>query len=511
MKKRNLFITLGLALGLGVAGVAGLAQGKEAVEVDATNNITVYLNTNNYGDDEWADYAMWAWKGTGAGSWIKMTAMSEDHYFSATVDFDSFDHCKFVRYQKGAATPNWDWDQSNQDLEFDSTKTLYTLSGRSGGKMYGSWSTYIDPQTKYSFTAKVNFTGQEVPDYVKICITGEFCGWSDSVALTEMTRVTNTSFTYEMTNLSAGSYQYKVQAVYSNATTINWAHQIDEENDSFTVSYGDEGVEKVLGNSRNYDFAKNMKPEEAATGAKVQLTFASKVPVTVDIIYVGSLTSWGTTKERIDAGKMSPVNSDRLVFEWAIPEGTYTGDYEFKIAAMSAYTTATKVSYTDLVYGVTGSNEVMTVDKTTLTYSYSANSHDLSDLAAYAFAEGFTAAMATPCADEDADNGEAVSAIWDDWKDIYETFGESITNIFKTSSSGKIVQARKLYVHCLDRYAKDYGLDAWANAPTEYGVFGFFGNNVSENGSYTLPVILIITVASLVTLGGVFLLRRKEN
>ena len=82
--------------------------------------------------------------------------------------------------------------------------------------------------------------------------------------------------------------------------------------------------------------------------------------------------------------------------------------------------------------------------------------------AAAHFAELFNAAMAAPCADQNADNKAAVSAIWSTWKSNYEALTPAAKYQFVNGTSDAIVQARSNYLHCVSRYE----LDAWTGGPS---------------------------------------------
>ena len=119
------------------------------------------------------------------------------------------------------------------------------------------------------------------------------------------------------------------------------------------------------------------------------------------------------------------------------------------------------------------------------------------------FAQKFNAAMATPCADEDANNATAVSAIWGTWKTNFENLTEGAKEEFGTSNDTDVVQARSLYLHCVSRY----GLAAWDDAPSSSNEL--FGNTVKA--SSPMPII-VIAIASAVILGfGSFVIIRKRK
>ena len=124
MKKRNLFLTLGLALGLGVGVAAGLgARVEEAKKVEATSETTtIYLDVHN---SNWAGKGetiyVHYWGGDNASTWpgVAMTKNSFGLY-TATVSSDSTG-------LKFHVSENWGGDCETGDLSFTASKMLWTI------------------------------------------------------------------------------------------------------------------------------------------------------------------------------------------------------------------------------------------------------------------------------------------------------------------------------------------------------------------------------------------------
>ena len=114
------------------------------------NAYTAYLSPS---DASWSKgdekYAVWAWADNASGSWYDMT-FAEAGLYKAEIP-DNKTNLIFVRMDKTKAT---DWgskyDQT-EDLKYDGTNNLYTITSNSNGKGYGSWSVYT-PVEKKSFT-----------------------------------------------------------------------------------------------------------------------------------------------------------------------------------------------------------------------------------------------------------------------------------------------------------------------------------------------------------------------
>ena len=428
------------------------------------------------------------WNGTADvrydGEWISSTIFKVED-----VDTTGWQGFKFVR-----KVGNNYYNFSSWSTDFN--KRFFIHAGSDDN---GTWENKTP--TLYNVTFQVTFTS-DVPEYADIYIPGAFNGWSTNVATSKMTRVSNTVFSYSANNLLANTYEYLVVACYSGASAVDYNHKIDTSNQSISVS----AAGNVSLGSRTYDFATKMPQKKAPEGAQVQLTFASQVPNSVDIIYVGGLTNWGNTKADMDAGKMTG-NAGRTVFTWDIPENTYIGDYSYKIVAMSKYTKVTAVVYADIVYGAADHDETLTIDETTLTYPLTANDYDLSDLGAFAFAEGFIDATKDICADEDANNKAGLEAIWATWKSNFEGLTEGAKSAFASSESETIVQARSLYLHCVTRYS----LEAWTDAPTSSNAVTTINfNKVATNNAWIIVVISSIAIVSLLG-AGLMIKRRKED
>ena len=350
-------------------------------------------------------------------------------------------------------------------------------------------------------TLKVTFSSA-VPTRVDIHIRGAFNSWSSSPAVAMMTRVSNTVFTYALEDVYAGSYEYKVVAEYQGAASVTWNYQIDTSNQTLILQESDDGEEVVLGSARSYDFDEHMPETYVADNAVVTLTFAEgyDVPTTVNIYFVGGLTDWCTTASTLESGKMTRVSS--RVFTWAIPAETHTGDYEYKIVAMSAYSGETTVSYTYLVYGVLNANETLTIDTSTTNYALNALNTNLSELGAIGFAQGFNSAMATRCADENANNKTAVSAIWSTWSDNFDALTSGARTQFGSSNNADVVQARTLYLHCVARYS----LAAWTDAPSAQRM-----NMVTVDNNSLLVIVLVSTLAVSAVAAFYFIRKRKAD
>ena len=498
MKGKFLLPTLGLTLAIGLAAGISAKNNVREAKADASS-VTLAGSFNSWNTTE-------------------TSLQLEGDYFTLTMDMDADTTFKFVvngntwvGWGNGISYPTGCFAEAATDGNIECKVTgNYVFKAIKGIDTYDdkSYGLVIESTASIDTTVKVEFS-TAVPEYVDIYLPGSFNGWGEGdISAKKMTRVgtENKEFALVISDISVGSHQYKLVAEYANATAITWAHEIDATNQTFTVKESDHEQTIVLGETRTYDFAQHMPLEEIATGAIVQLTFENAVPTTVDIVFVGGLTSWGTTAERVAAGKMTP-NATRTVFTWAIPEHTYAGEYEYKIVAMSAYANATAASYDYVVYcSENNTNATITLDTTTSVYELTANSTDLSELGAIGFAQGFNAAMATPCADQNADNKTAVSAIWGTWKDNFEALTAGSKSQFALSSNADVVKARTTYVHCVARYS----LDSWTDAPEASRLISDL-SSYSFNDSSLLIVIISAVVLTSACMFVVVLKKRKAS
>ena len=517
MKLKNLFITLGLAAVLGIGVGAGLAAKQDVKETKAdTLPSTIYFTWTGSQWESWEagiDYLHAHFidgDGNGIGTWQGDDELKDSVYVEYSKTYAAFDvpsnAAKVVFYVYG--TPGWsynDWEHKTQDLTIPlDGKDRFTMEVRDEStdwRWNGSWSS---APAVYSVIFSVDFDS-EVPEYADIYIPGDFNGWSENVAVSKMERVTNTSFTYALAEIPAGTYAYKVVACYSGAAAMDWNHEIDATNQSVTIVPADDQTTKVLPN-RDYDFATKMPEQKAADGAHVTLTFASEVPVTLDIIYVGGLTQWGKSVADMNKGKMT-ANAARTVFTWDLPANTYVGTYKYKIVAMSKYTTATEVNYDHLVYGVKATDEELVVDTTTTNYPLTANDYDLSYIAAYAMAEGFINDMQGVCGTTEGEwgndhSGTTLNTKWATWKEVFEALTEGAQQSFGTSNDAFINRARTLYAHCVARYA----LDTWTGAPAAQARV-----SMTIINSDTMIYVVIAAFAAISACGLFFVIKRRKH
>lgn len=273
MNLKNLVIGLVSSLGLGVAvGAASLTVNSydvketKAAGASLAAGTVIYLDTGGQNKGWYADNAnVYAWTWYSTSSWEKPVYDSVSGMYKFTLA-SAANGITLLREDSSApARSGTNWGSGNGwnkcDAEFVSGKNC--LNCKSVGTFSSSsWSVYTAP---INTTLEVNFSSA-VPSYAKILIPGGFNSWSSTISNIEMTRVTDTKFTYNLTNVTPQTFEYKVVAVYSDASSLNYDHGIDTSNQSITLQSSNNNQTVTLGNTRSYNFATNM-PEPVADGA----------------------------------------------------------------------------------------------------------------------------------------------------------------------------------------------------------------------------------------------------
>ena len=122
------------------------------------------------------------------------------------------------------------------------------------------------------------------------------------------------------------------------------------------------------------------------------------------------------------------------------------------------------------------------------------------------FSRDFNSAMATPCADPNADNKSAVSAIWSTWKGKFEALTPAAKEQFGANADSDIAQARATYKHCVKRYE----LDAWDGAPSA-GAFSVQGFVETKEKDVSVIALASIGFASLAGIGFAVMARKRSK
>ena len=155
MKKRNLFISLGLALGLGVGVFAGLSARQEVKEANASApGDTLYFKTNNYWDTDDPDYAAYFFGGTAGDTWVNMSLVSgSTQLYSVTIPGSAGDYTKVIFGRMNPDRPDKTnsfasgvcWNQSvDVVLSGGDYYLMYDDSWNTGAFHDGSWNIYVE-------------------------------------------------------------------------------------------------------------------------------------------------------------------------------------------------------------------------------------------------------------------------------------------------------------------------------------------------------------------------------
>ncbi len=135
-----------------------------------------------------------------------------------------------------------------------------------------------------------------------------------------------------------------------------------------------------------------------------------------------------------------------------------------------------------------------------------------SDESAKNFSNDFLTAMraggvcGTTDESQKRDNKTAVEAIWSTWKTNFEALTTGAKSSFGSLSDENVVAARKLYVHCRDRYS----LTAWTGAPATAS--NVVTNPINNNSDNALTIAIVAASAiSLLAVGGFFFIRKRKE
>lgn len=426
MKKRNLFITLGLALGLGVAGVAGLAQGKEAVEVDATvDTMTIYyIQRSDWGGDYAYDPYIWRWGGNNPANGGEYKLSWDDRPMMTWI--------RDVYNGDGVQGKLWKYDlplditgflirQNNTESKPEFSDTDVTLAS------IGKNAFHMD-STGGNHLKAFNLTYVEDGAYLR-GNWNDGAGWNIEEQRAMTTVTAGTKYKVDGVDLSAGNYVKMVYIVNGSESFWGEFHDVSSTDDeNYPVAAIDDG--------------------DGHTNAGVYSTGTYNITVT------------------------------------KFAEGQW--DYEFEGTA----------------------NE------------------DLD--AACAFARTFVSALFAECPYNwsesqtqgqdiynDGKTSETLATVWGQQKVAFLALSEGVQSYLtnKKATAVDITNMFGRYDYVYGKYATVravQGADFLGRTPTITANLTI-ASGIINNETAPVYAIAIIAAASLVTLGGVFLLRRKEN
>lgn len=510
MKLRHSLSIFGLVAMLGLGVGVGLASGKQEVK-EAKADTTFYLDTASLTgwEDASAKFYLYVYDEDGGDSKYQyhLATKVNPHLFSVSVNTTGANGCKFIRVNpsdspSGTYADGDVWGQGEWSSDF--SKNYYCQT--SWNSTYGSWET----ASPISVTLTASFTSA-VPDYADIYIPGDFNSWAENGS--KMTpNGARTTWSFTANNLARGSvsYGYKIVAGYT-ASGFDWNHKIatgaEDANLYKSLSYTDNGSSVVFLENSGYDFATNMPEQYAVEDATITLTMSSRIDASITVYLSSGLTGWANTAERLASAVMTP-NAGRTVFTWTIPDNTPVGTYEYKIVAMYSNGGQTSASYDYVLKdNGTGGNASITLDDEANNYPL-ASSVTVPVLGAIAFSREFNTAMATRCADENANNKTAVSAIWGTHKSAFEALTDDAKTQFGSNNDTHVAQARALYLHCVSRYE----LATWTGAPVSSPRIITFSIGEQSSGNSTLIIIIAASsIAVLALIGGYFYFRKRKE
>ena len=131
------------------------------------------------------------------------------------------------------------------------------------------------------------------------------------------------------------------------------------------------------------------------------------------------------------------------------------------------------------------------------------------------FATTFISNLSTACADENANNKDALlvvqassKTLWVEQKEAFEALSTDAKTLFGTSNDATIVRAKTLYLHIVSRY----GLATWTGAPAAASRTDYNGITNSASSANELIIAIIIAAGvSAFAVGGYFFIRRKHQ
>ncbi len=207
----------------------------------ANVDTSIYLKPNSNWTQASAWFSIYTWGGSAGEKWIKMTDWDGDGIYEGTLPA-GYTNLIFCRMNNASSTLGWSnvWNQTN-DLTFDGTKNLYTVSSGAWSNGAGTWSAFSAP----TFTVAGNSAdvfGTE---------------WDPTNSANNMAFSNGTySITYK--SVDAGAYTFKctknntwdfaIGGTGSNADSDgNYKYTVDEGNCTLTITLK-QGVISVSAN-----------------------------------------------------------------------------------------------------------------------------------------------------------------------------------------------------------------------------------------------------------------------
>ena len=322
MKTKKVFITLGLALTMGLGMAAAIGANKQAQPAKATS-ITVYAKMeHNWWTKDGAAIGIYCW-GSGdpkvAFPGERMTSVdSSQGLWSFEVDTATYPNVIFTRVNGSGAVENWGAKTKNLTFPTDG-KNLFTITNSSetwgDPGCDGEWSTYGGGAviTTFNVTTKVEQTnGNIVTDTQQVAEGGlptkpvilygqVFSGWFSDANYTpgnEVTEITSDTTVYGKISY-AGTKAYVLDA--------------SEVSPVFDTPY----IYSWDDNASNGAW-----PGQALGGTNIYVPANAKL-----IITDGAETG---TKQTVDITQ-SGVNNDKLIIHNNLVEGKYTYEWESDI------------------------------------------------------------------------------------------------------------------------------------------------------------------------------------
>ena len=570
MKKRNLFITLGLALGLGVAGVAGLAHGKEALEAKADasayNFTRIYCDVegNNFKSsfhgDSYVAFGYW-WGGSGTPT---PSAWPGNNISANTIKYNGRDvyyadinaNATGYSFLRGLSAQTYDgsnrWGADGNTLLSDGINFLQPYNWGDSGNYYSARAykvtLHVDSQSSDELYVRWSSSDKYTPADPAAKQGYTFVGWYENLSDAN-TKYTSRELTEDLelyAKYATNTYAITKEVYYDDAKQSSTEENVEEGSNYNVVDPN---------NVAGYHFKGWYYRSNEQWGSEVPATIVNVTePITICaryesaakigkdsyIYYVTDVTSGEQTPDYIYSyNKALDEASEKQFGAWP---GTAITTAGTDVHGVLAFQGGPGYGKTRLIYRIPYCTE-FTDDQIILVYNNgkdAGGSQTASMLlvshSAYWWSD-----------DSEYHNDEAGAALdyilnFESKRNAVEASGDikstSICGISETDAAKLVsdynaidattratyIDTTYAYTYRMGGYYSDLDNVSFRSMLEELAALWELNLNATSNvgrivsavgGNTTLTsntlVIILITSAVVITLGGVFLLRRKEN
>ena len=213
----SILLVVMMLLSAGMSSIIAATVDMVSTGADISEGTVLYLYPSHSdwrkNNERYAAYFI----GNNSDVWASMTKVSETDYYSVTAPSGTWKNVIFCRMNGSTTENKWDnrWNQT-EDLTYDGTKNLFTVTGKNGDKYTGTWSTY--PPTPSSAEGQyLTIYSYSDSDYDKLTLT-ESNGTNTNTVLNAVTQPSEKVFG-SLTWKSSG--QLQLTNGYSNSVTAS--------------------------------------------------------------------------------------------------------------------------------------------------------------------------------------------------------------------------------------------------------------------------------------------------